>query len=156
MTQRFDYKKLPLVYACSGCSSAAQAANYIALKLDREKEAEMSCISGVGGNVPHLVNIASSGRPIIALDGCPLNCTLSCLAQHGLVADHHFQLNEQGVKKKYHTDFDRAQADKICAEVAAKARQLQTGGEAASMTLPNPGGKPAKQASLLDHKDSVS
>jgi Uncharacterized conserved protein len=127
MTQRFDYKKLPLVYACSGCSSAAQAANYIALKLDREKDAEMSCISGVGGNVPHLVNIASSGRPIIALDGCLLNCTLSCLEQHGLAADHHFQLSDLGVKKKYHADFDREQADEICAEVAAKARQLQTG-----------------------------
>src|SRR5665647_3484471 len=50
-----DYRKLPLVYSCSGCSSAAQTANYIALKLDREGEAEMSCISGVGGNVPHLV-----------------------------------------------------------------------------------------------------
>lgn len=132
MTQRFDYRKLPLVYACSGCSSAAQAANYIALKLDREKTAEMSCISGVGGNVPHLVNIASSGRPIIALDGCPLNCTLSCLEQHGLVADHHFQLSELGVKKKYHTDFDQEQADVICAEVAAKARQLQTGDDRSS------------------------
>lgn len=129
MTQRFDYKKLPLVYACSGCSSAAQAANYIALKLDREKDAEMSCISGVGGNVPHLVNIASSGRPIIALDGCPLNCTLCCLAQHGIAADHHFQLHELGIKKKYHTDFDREQADKICAVVAAKVRQHHIGGD---------------------------
>lgn len=128
MNQRFDYKKLPIVYACSGCSSAAQAANYIAVKLDRDEVAEMSCISGVGGNVSHLVNIASSGRPIIALDGCPLNCTLSCLQQHGLAADHHFQLSELGVRKKYHTDFDREQADKICAEVAAKARKLQVGG----------------------------
>jgi hypothetical protein len=74
-----EYRNLPLVYSCSGCSSAAQAANYIALKLDREGEAEMSCISGVGGNVQHLVNIARSGRPILALDGCPLACTLHCL-----------------------------------------------------------------------------
>lgn len=71
-----DYRKLPLVYSCSGCSSAAQAANYIALKLDREGDAEMSCIAGVGGNVPHLVNIARSGRSIIAIDGCPLACAL--------------------------------------------------------------------------------
>lgn len=129
MTKCFDYKKLPLVYACSGCSSAAQAANYIALKLDREKNAEMSCISGVGGNVPLLVKIATSGRPIIALDGCPLNCTLSCLAQHGVAADHHFQLRELGIKKKYHTDFNREQADKVCAEVAARIRQYHTGSD---------------------------
>lgn len=125
MAQRPGYKKLPLVYACSGCSSAAQTANYIALKLDRDGEAEMSCISGVGGNVPHLVNIARSGRPLVALDGCPLACTLQCLAQRGLSADYHLQLHELGVKKKYHTDFDREQADRIAAAVALEARRLR-------------------------------
>ncbi|MBS4161650.1 zinc-binding protein, partial [Klebsiella pneumoniae] len=28
---------LPLVYSCSGCFSAAQTANMIAIKIDREK-----------------------------------------------------------------------------------------------------------------------
>lgn len=120
-----DYRKLPLVYSCSGCSSAAQTANYIALKLDREGEAEMSCISGVGGNVPHLVNIARSGRPILALDGCPLACTLNCLSERGVSADYHLQLNEYGVRKLYHAEFDQKQADLVTSEVALKARQLR-------------------------------
>lgn len=119
-----DYRKLPLVYSCSGCSSAAQTANYIALKLDREGDAEMSCIAGVGGNVPHLVNIARSGRPIIAIDGCPLACTLHCLSERGLSADFHLLLHEHGVKKQYHAEFDQEQADLIASEIAAKARQL--------------------------------
>ena len=46
---------LPIVYSCSGCSSAAQMANQIAIKLDRTDVAEMSCIAGVGGNVKKLV-----------------------------------------------------------------------------------------------------
>ena len=120
-----DYRKLPLVYSCSGCSSAAQTAHYIALKLDREGEAEMSCISGVGGNVPHLVNIARSGRPILALDGCPLACTLHCLSERGVAADYHLQLHEYGVKKRYHTDFDQEQADRVASEVAQQARRLR-------------------------------
>lgn len=119
------YRNLPLVYSCSGCSSAAQAANYIALKLDREGEAEMSCISGVGGNVPHLVNIAKSGRPIVALDGCPLACTLHCLAERGLAADYHLLLHEHGVKKRYHADFDREQADHVASEVVQHVRRLR-------------------------------
>ena len=45
-------------------------ANHLAVRLDRSGVAEMSCIAGVGGNVPHLVRIARSGRPILALDGC--------------------------------------------------------------------------------------
>jgi uncharacterized metal-binding protein len=40
----------PLIYSCSGCSSAAQMANYMAIQIDRKGIADMSCIAGVGGN----------------------------------------------------------------------------------------------------------
>jgi hypothetical protein len=46
---------VPLVYSCSGCSSAAQLSNHLAVRLDRAGLAEMSCIAGVGGQVPSLV-----------------------------------------------------------------------------------------------------
>ena len=110
---------LPLVYACSGCSSAAQLANHVALQLDRCGVAEMSCIAGVGGDVPHLLKVARSGRPIIALDGCPLVCVKSSLARHGLVADRRYQLQRYGVKKRQHEDFDSAQAVLLIQRVRA-------------------------------------
>jgi len=125
MIQHRDYQKLPLVYSCSGCSSAAQTANYIALKLDRDGEAEMSCISGVGGNVASLVKKAQSGRPVIALDGCVLACTLNCLAERGVTADYHLKLQEHGVKKRYHADFDQENADEIAVELVQQARRLR-------------------------------
>lgn len=109
----------PLVYSCSGCSSAAQTANYAAIQLDRRGVAEMSCIAGVGGDVPHLLKIAKSGRPIIALDGCPLACTRSCLARHDIQPAHYHQLNEYGVKKRNHADFDREQGDAVVERVIA-------------------------------------
>jgi uncharacterized metal-binding protein len=111
---------LPIVYSCSGCSSVAQMANYIALQLDKLGVAEMSCIAGVGGNVPHLVKIARSGRPVIALDGCPLACTKACLARHGIEPDSYHQLNQYGVKKSYHVDFDMNQAQIVLARVLIK------------------------------------
>ncbi|OIQ74925.1 DGC domain protein [mine drainage metagenome] len=126
MIHHQNRRELPLIYSCSGCSSAAQAANYIALKLDREGEAEMSCISGVGGNVAHLVNIARSGRPILAIDGCALACTLHCLSERGVAADFHLQLQEYGVKKRYHADFDSGEADRVASEVTQKARLLRS------------------------------
>lgn len=100
----------PIVYSCSGCSSAAQLANHVALRLDRCGAAEMSCIAGVGGDVPHLMKTARSGRPIIALDGCPLVCVKSTLARHGIEPARHYQLQQYGVKKRAHEDFDPAQA----------------------------------------------
>ncbi|SEL69267.1 Uncharacterized protein, contains metal-binding DGC domain [Atopomonas hussainii] len=95
---------LPLVYACSGCSNVAQLANHIALRLDREGLAEMSCIAGVGGNVPMLVKKAQSGRPILALDGCPLKCVQGCLRERGVSASVALVLSEHGLKKRYGTD----------------------------------------------------
>ncbi|MEH7094904.1 putative zinc-binding protein [Neobacillus vireti] len=90
---------LPLVYSCSGCSSAAQTANMIAIKMDRENVAEMSCIAGVGGDVKPLVRTAKSERDIIAIDGCPLSCTKSCLNRHNVVPKYHFILSEFDVPK---------------------------------------------------------
>jgi len=107
----------PLVYSCSGCSSAAQLANQVALRLDRSGVAEMSCIAGVGGDVPHLLKIAQSGRPIVALDGCPLVCVASTLARHGLTASRHYQLQQYGVKKRPHEDFDPEQAATVLQQV---------------------------------------
>lgn len=116
-------KKLPLVYSCSGASSAAQMANYIAVKLDRLKIAEMSCIAGVGGDVKPLVRTAKSGRPILVLDGCPLQCAAHILKRHGLKADQHYDLSKMGVKKKYHEDFDPVEAAGMLDQIAKSAEQ---------------------------------
>jgi uncharacterized metal-binding protein len=117
----------PLVYACSGCSSAAQLANHVAVRLDRSGLAEMSCIAGVGGDVPSLLKTARSGRPIIALDGCPLVCVKSSLARHGIVADRHYQLQQYGVRKRQHEDFDPAQAGTVLERVKADLKSARPG-----------------------------
>ena len=107
----------PLVYSCSGCSSAAQMANYLAIKMDREGIAEMSCIAGVGGNVKKLVRTALSGRKIIAIDGCPLACSKACLNNHNISPDVHVELTRFGVRKKQHQDFDIEEAGRVLAEI---------------------------------------
>lgn len=104
-----------LVYACSGCSSAAQMANHFALRLDREGKAEMSCIAGVGGGVPALVRTARSGRHILALDGCEMRCVAACLARVDVVADAHLVLSDYGVKKRQHVDFEADEASRVYA-----------------------------------------
>jgi len=127
-----DRTVFPLVYSCSGCSSAAQMANHIALELDRADVAEMSCIAGVGGDVPSLVKLAKSGRPVVAIDGCPLECVRNCLARHDVTPDLHVQLAEHGVRKRYHMQFDPDEAAAVAREVAddvallaAERRMLQ-------------------------------
>ena len=125
-----DNDELPLVYSCSGCSSAAQMTNAIAIRLDREGEAEMSCIAGVGGGVKPLVKKAQSGRPILAIDGCHLQCVKHCLAQQGVKADTHVILGEHGVKKRYHAHFDPHEEASMYETALRLARALKNGGAA--------------------------
>lgn len=106
-------RTLPLVYSCSGCSSAAQLANHLALRLDRAGLAEMSCIAGVGGDVPALLRVARSGRAIVGIDGCALSCVRQCLQRHGLEPGRHYNLAALGVKKRVKADFDPADAERL-------------------------------------------
>ena len=110
----------PLVYSCSGCSSAAQMANYLAVQLDRSGMAEMSCIAGVGGNVKKLVRTALSGRQLITIDGCPLACSKACLNNYALKSTVHIELTSMGVAKKDHMDFDLNQAQDLLRKVESR------------------------------------
>ena len=114
-------RALPLVYSCSGCSSAAQLANALAVRLDREGLAEMSCIAGVGGDVPALVRTAQSGRPIVVLDGCPLHCAKQCLARYDIPIAAHVDLSNAGVKKRLHEDATPEESARAWADVVTPA-----------------------------------
>ncbi|EQM75976.1 putative zinc-binding protein [Stutzerimonas stutzeri] len=122
---------LPLVYACSGCSNVAQLANSLAVRLDRTGLAEMSCIAGVGGGVAALVNKARSGRPMLAIDGCPLHCAKACLEQHGVTPDVHITLSSYGLRKRYREDCSEQELTALFEDVkgiiASDRLQARTG-----------------------------
>jgi len=120
-----DYDELPLVYSCSGCSSAAQMANDLAVDLDRERVAEMSCIAGVVGDVGPLVNTATADRPTLVIDGCPLECARKSLERHDVTPDRHVNLAERGVPKGYHTEYDDERADRLFDELVEAAERLE-------------------------------
>ena len=117
----------PLVYSCSGASSAAQMANHLAVRLDRLRVADMSCIAGLGGDVQSLVRVAHSGHPIAVLDGCPLRCALRTLERHGLSPQVAVELSEHGVPKLLHVDFDPAAAEALLADLARAVARLSVG-----------------------------
>lgn len=110
---------LALVYSCSGCSNVAQVANAVALRLDRLGLAEMSCIAGVGGGIKPLVKLATSGRPVVALDGCVLACVKGCLSQHGVEPTVHHILTEHDLKKQSGVDPDPTDIERTLAMVQA-------------------------------------
>lgn len=103
----------PLVYSCSGCSNVAQLANDVAVVLDREGHAEMSCIAGVGGRIKSLVHLAQSGRQILAIDGCSLGCVRQTLKQVDVTPTWHIEVTDFGFKKLSQQDCDLVDAYKM-------------------------------------------
>ncbi len=118
---------LPIIYSCSGCSSAAQLANHLAIRLDRIGIAEMSCIAGVGGDVPALVRVAKSGRSIISIDGCALRCVQSCLRRHAVTPTQAFVLSEYEIKKTFHEDYAQADAERLFDEISSQLSTCDSG-----------------------------
>ena len=88
-----------VVYACSGCSDAGELADRIARQITREGVAEMSCLAGIGGRVKSLVNRAAVADRILAIDGCPLNCTRHTLELAGFNNFEHLELHKLGMRK---------------------------------------------------------
>lgn len=110
----------PLVYACSGCSNVAQLTNDLAVVLDREGIAEMSCIAGIGGRIKSLVKVAQSGRPVLALDGCPLNCVRQTLATVNVVPTWHIEVTSFGYKKARQQDCSLGAAYELLQHIQAE------------------------------------
>jgi uncharacterized metal-binding protein len=114
------HRPATLIYSCSGSSNVAQLANFVAVRLDRLGIAEMSCIAGVGGDVRALVKKATSGRPAIAIDGCPLTCCEQVLAAKDVEPVHRVRLHHLGLKKRQHVDFDEDERDAVFRRVLAE------------------------------------
>lgn len=118
---------VPIVYACSGCSGAAQLANDVAVTLDRAELAEMSCIVGVGGDVPALTKLARSGRPLVALDGCPLDCVRMVLARHGITPIAHVRMSDRGCEKRRRGLYSEADVARETTHVSEQIERLAQG-----------------------------
>ncbi len=115
---------LPLIYSCSGCSNVAQLANDIAIKTNSEGIAEMSCIAGIGGMVKSLVKKAQSNRPIVVIDGCPLQCAKACLTNINIVPDRHIILTDFDLKKKYDSKLYLEDEGQIYDHIVEKIEEL--------------------------------
>ena len=119
-------KPTTVVYACSGCSDAGELADRIARRLAGEG-AEMSCLAGIGGRVKSLMAKAEGAERILAIDGCPLNCTRHTLVLAGFKDFEHLELHQLGMKKNACPIIE----ERIAAGVEAAKKILAPGPEMA-------------------------
>ncbi|CCO23470.1 putative zinc-binding protein [Maridesulfovibrio hydrothermalis] len=92
-----NYETGFLVISCSGASSSGQAANELAVELNKSGFAKMVCLAGVGAGLDDCVEDAGRVRDLIVIDGCDKACSHKMLEKIGIKPVHTFCLTKMGV-----------------------------------------------------------
>lgn len=88
-----------LLFACSGAADVGQIADRTARQINADGAGKMFCLAGISGRVSGIVATAQSAAAILAIDGCPLNCTRKTLESAGFTKFEHLQLADLGMEK---------------------------------------------------------
>jgi uncharacterized metal-binding protein len=88
-----------VVFSCSGAADVGAIADLAARALAGTGEARMSCAVGLGGRVEPLLETARTASTILAIDGCPLDCTKRSRAEVGREECLHLRITDLGMPK---------------------------------------------------------
>jgi len=88
-----------LIFSCSGGADVGALADQAARKMTSEGVGRMFCLAGIGGRVSGIVKTTEAAQAILAIDGCPLNCTKKCLEEAGFNNFEHLNLADLGFQK---------------------------------------------------------
>lgn len=88
-----------LIFACSGAADVGAIADLAARQLTRDGSGKMYCLAGIGGRVAGILKTTKEADKILAIDGCPLDCTKLSLEVAGFSEFEHLVVTELGVEK---------------------------------------------------------
>jgi uncharacterized metal-binding protein len=105
-----------LIYACSGAADVGAIADQVARRLRSEGVAKMTCLAGIGAELPSYVQSAKDSDVNIAIDGCSVACAKKTLDKIG-VTPVSFILTDMGLVKG-----DTPVAEKTIIEMCEKIK----------------------------------
>lgn len=88
-----------LIFACSGAADTGEISDRAARKLTLEGKGRMFCLAGIGGRIDPILKQTASTDNILAIDGCPLDCTRRTLEEAGFRQFHHLRVTDLGLDK---------------------------------------------------------
>ncbi len=88
-----------LIFACSGAADVGAISDRAARTLTANGAGKMYCLAGIGGRVPGILKTTKEAEKILAIDGCPLDCTKLSLEKAGLTEFEHMTVTDLGLEK---------------------------------------------------------
>lgn len=108
-----------LIFSCCGSADVGEIADLAARKLHKEGTGKMYCLTGVGAGLSGFIESTKSAANVVAIDGCPIDCTKKLLEKNGITAFEWFRVTDLGMVK------GSSNINDISIEtVAAKARNI--------------------------------
>ena len=74
-------------------------ADRAARKLTADGAGKMYCLAGIGGRVPGILKTTEEAEKILAIDGCPLDCTKLSLEEAGFTEFEHIKVTDLDLEK---------------------------------------------------------
>ncbi len=88
-----------LIFACSGAADVGAITDRAARKLTADGKGKMYCLAGIGGRVKGIMETTREAAKILAIDGCPLDCTKLCLEEAGFTDFEHIKVTDLDMEK---------------------------------------------------------
>jgi len=88
-----------LIFACSGAADVGAISDIAARKLTADGAGKMYCLAGIGGRVPGILKTTQEAEKILAIYGCPIDCTKLSLEEAGFTEFEHLKVTDLGLKK---------------------------------------------------------
>jgi uncharacterized metal-binding protein len=88
-----------LIFACSGAADVGEIADRAARELTKNGLGKMFCLAAIGGRIPGIMKTTAEASNILAIDGCDLDCTKSCLEQASITRFRHMRVTDLDMAK---------------------------------------------------------
>lgn len=88
-----------LFFSCSGAADVGEIADKAARKLTADGVGQMFCLAGIGGRVSSIMATTKAAGPILAIDGCSLDCARNTLEQAGFTQYEHLRVSDLDMEK---------------------------------------------------------
>lgn len=107
-----------LIFACSGAADVGHISDLTARRLTKEGIGQMFCLAGIGGRVEGIMKKTLAADSIIAIDGCPIDCTRKLLEEANITDFSHVRITDMGMDKG-----SSPATDERVAEAAAQCKK---------------------------------
>jgi len=107
-----------LFLACAGGSNVGQISNQAAVELAKEGKGRLFCLAGIGAHIDAMI-LPAKERKLVAIDGCPVQCTKKILDHAGLEVALPVVVTDLGIEKSPSLEVDAVD----CAKVVEKIKE---------------------------------